>query len=185
MRIFQVISMRLLLRTFVLRLQVCLPAAGLSYVPWDGWGTLFFMHGKLASRPGRMAYWRRLDGGTVMCSYDDEQVARVCHEANRALQYIQGDPCPSLPWDCETAETRQSAAEGVRAVRQDHATARGLHESWRRFKAGHGWVYGPVKDPDAKTHPCMVPYDDLPPEQQDKDRLFHAVVTALSAAQLR
>jgi hypothetical protein len=32
-----------------------------------------------------------------------------------------------------------------------------------------------VKDPEAKTHPCLVPYDDLPEYQQLKDRVFLAI----------
>lgn len=31
-------------------------------------------------------------------TYTDEDVARVVHEANRALQEIHGDECPSPPW---------------------------------------------------------------------------------------
>jgi len=37
-----------------------------------------------------------------------------------------------------------------------------------------------AKDAVAKTHPCLVDYDDLPPAQQAKDALFAAVVLALS-----
>jgi hypothetical protein len=115
--------------------------------------------------------------------YSDEQVARVCHEANKAMQYIHGDPAPSLPWDCEPAEVRQSAIEGVRHVRCG-TTPRDLHESWCAFKRERGWAYGPEKDPEAKTHPCMVPYDDLPQEQKDKDQLFLLIVTALTVGML-
>jgi len=43
-------------------------------------------------------------------------------------------------------------------------------------KRDDGWVYGEVKDPERKTHPCMVPYDDLPIEQRAKDTLFGATV---------
>jgi hypothetical protein len=43
-----------------------------------------------------------------------------------------------------------------------------------------GWVYGETKDPVAKTHPCLVAYNDLPIEQQVKDHLFRAVVKALT-----
>lgn len=43
-----------------------------------------------------------------------------------------------------------------------------------------GWEYGPVKDPEAKEHPCLVPFSDLPREQQAKDFLFRAVVRALA-----
>jgi len=54
-----------------------------------------------------------------------------------------------------------------------------LHESWCDFKRADGWVFGEVKDAGAKTHPCLVPYAELPEEQKIKDHLFSAIVTAL------
>jgi hypothetical protein len=35
-------------------------------------------------------------------------------------------------------------------------------------KVKDGWVYGEVKDVEAKTHPCIVPFDALSVEQTDK-----------------
>lgn len=29
-------------------------------------------------------------------------------------------------------------------------------------KIADGWKYGEAKDPEAKTHPCLVPFDKLP-----------------------
>ena len=43
------------------------------------------------------------------------------------------------------------------------------HENWMDYKSDDGWVYGDVKDPEKKTHPCMVPYDKLPHDQRMKD----------------
>ena len=111
--------------------------------------------------------------------YSDEQVARVCHDANRALQYVHGDPAPSQPWDCETDEIRESVVEGVRAARRG-CMSRELHGSWVKFKRERGWTYGPVKDSELKTHPCMLPYDELPQAQRDKDRVFRMIVRAMT-----
>lgn len=111
--------------------------------------------------------------------YSDEQVAHVCHEANRELQRIQEDPLPSQPWDCESGEIRQSVVEGVCNARRG-CTPRESHENWVQFKLAHGWSYGPEKDPEQKTHPCMVAYENLPAGQRDKDRLFLLIVTALT-----
>jgi hypothetical protein len=107
-----------------------------------------------------------------------EDIARVVHQANAALQAVTGDPHPSQPWDAETAEVRESAIEGVRKALQGR-TPRELHDDWCAFKRERGWTYGPVKDPLAKTHPCLVPYDQLPPEQRLKDRLFLAITAVL------
>jgi hypothetical protein len=111
--------------------------------------------------------------------YSDEQVARVCHAAAREMQSIHNDPMPSQPWDCEPAELRESVIEGVRSVRSG-ITPREHHQNWVTFKREHGWVYGPEKDPEAKTHPCLVPYDELPAAERDKDQLFLLIVTALT-----
>jgi hypothetical protein len=53
------------------------------------------------------------------------------------------------------------------------------HNSWLRQKEEDGWKYGPVKDADKKEHPCFIPYEELPREQQAKDYLFGAIVAAL------
>jgi len=53
------------------------------------------------------------------------------------------------------------------------------HISWMKQKTDEGWTYGPEKRPDLKQHPCMVPFDQLPREQQSKDFIFRGVVHAL------
>lgn len=108
-----------------------------------------------------------------------EQIARVCHEANRVVQIETMDPSTSPPWGDAPSWQRDSAIEGVQKA-VDGATHEELHESWCEFKRSDGWVFGTVKDADAKTHPCLVPYGELPDEQKAKDALFSAIVTALS-----
>lgn len=50
-----------------------------------------------------------------------------------------------------------------------------LHNDWWQAYIDMGWTYGPVRDKVAKTHPDMVPYDDLGPEEKDKDAVFVAL----------
>lgn len=47
-----------------------------------------------------------------------------------------------------------------------------LHDAWARKKLQQGWKYGPVKDEALKTHPDLVPYEDLPEEKKELDRMF-------------
>jgi hypothetical protein len=108
-----------------------------------------------------------------------EQIARVCHEANRAWCEANGDRS-QRPWVAAEEWQRESAMEGVKAA-LDGQGPEELHESWCQSKLRDGWVYGEAKDAEAKTHPCLMPYDLLPPEQRAKDHLFLAVVRALSA----
>jgi hypothetical protein len=69
----------------------------------------------------------------------------------------------------------------VSAALDPSTTPEQSHQSWLAQKRAEGWIWGLVKDPTAKTHPCMVPYADLQPEQRAKDELFLAAVRATAA----
>lgn len=112
-------------------------------------------------------------------SVSAEDIARVVHAANSEWQAITGDELPSPPWDSAPDWQRDAALDGVRAALAG-ATPEELHETWCEGKRAAGWVYGSVKDPDSKTHPCLVPYGNLPEFQRVKDRLFCAIVGALA-----
>ena len=106
------------------------------------------------------------------------EIARVCHEANRAFCLALGDDS-QVEWNSAPEWHRESAIKGVLLHLNSDADAAASHDSWMRQKVEDGWVYGPVKDAEAKTHPCIVPFDELPREQQCKDYLFRAIVHAL------
>lgn len=114
-------------------------------------------------------------------TYTEEQIAEVCHEANRALQLVNGELDVSPAWDDAPEWQRESAAEGV-AKALAGETPEQLHESWCQHKLADGWRYGETKDPDAKTHPCLVPYASLPEGQRVKDAVFAAIVRAMGGA---
>lgn len=48
--------------------------------------------------------------------------------------------------------------------------AANIHDTWARGRLTEGWVYGAKKDSEAKTTPCLVPYDALPEEEKAYDR---------------
>ena len=104
-----------------------------------------------------------------------EQIARMCHEVNRAYCHAIGDDSqPS--WEDAPSWQQVSAIAGVQfTLEHPSAPPSASHESWLAQKAEDGWKYGPVKNPDTKEHPCFVPYDELPQEQRAKDYLFQAV----------
>lgn len=104
------------------------------------------------------------------------EIAMICHGVNKAYCESIGDN--SQPdWGNAPDWQRKSAINGVNNfLSAGGVTPEESHESWLREKEDDGWVHGEVKDPEKKTHPCMVPYGDLPKEQKTKDALFTAVV---------
>ena len=104
--------------------------------------------------------------------------ARSAHEVNRAYCRFLGDESQA-PWDNAPDWQKASIMNGVIAImRNPSLTPAQSHSCWMAEKLKESWVYGPVKDTVAKTHPCLVPYDKLPREQILKDVLFGAVVRA-------
>lgn len=108
-----------------------------------------------------------------------EDIARVCHEANKSLCEMIGDNS-QVPFNESPDWQRESSIKGVQfCLENPDAPASANHESWLAEKEATGWKYGAVKNPDLKEHPCMVPYDQLPEQQRAKDHLFKSIVAGL------
>ncbi|EKG0328536.1 RyR domain-containing protein [Pseudomonas aeruginosa] len=106
-------------------------------------------------------------------------IATIAHAINSAYCLAIGDKV-APPF----AECPEDMQRGILAGVQLHldnpdTTPEQSHESWLADKLANGWVHGEVKDLEAKTHPCCVPYAELPESQKVKDYLFRAVVHAL------
>lgn len=106
-----------------------------------------------------------------------EGIARLCHEANRAYCQSMGDNS-QLPWEEAPIWAKSSAINGVMAHMASELTPEQSHECWMAQKLEEGWVYSEEKDTDALTHPCLVPYDQLPRSQKAKDYIFRGIVRA-------
>lgn len=48
--------------------------------------------------------------------------------------------------------------------------AQRVHDVWAEERIRQGWSYGEKRDDVLKTHPCLVPYEDLPEEEKIYDR---------------
>jgi hypothetical protein len=105
-------------------------------------------------------------------------VAKICHEANKALCETQGD-LTQVAWEDAPEWQQQSAYKGVIFNLQNpDAPASASHDSWLAEKEADGWKYGAEKNAELKEHPCFVPYDELPDSQRVKDHIFKAIVGA-------
>lgn len=106
-------------------------------------------------------------------------IAIVCHEANKAWCHVNADESQKS-WNEAEEWQRESAIEGV-LFRLDNPDAleNAQHNAWMESKIKDGWVFGEEKNSELKTHPCIVPFDQLPEFQQKKDKLFCAIVDSL------
>lgn len=48
--------------------------------------------------------------------------------------------------------------------------ARNVHEVWALNRMEQGWTWGEKRNDQLKTHPDMLPYDELTEEEKDYDR---------------
>lgn len=128
-----------------------------------------------------------------------DALARACHSAWYAYTVLalgeDGEPWETAPdwqkasiregirfWDekMETGEVFRDPSTSIdEAI---HFLAPLSHENWMKHKTANGWVYGETKDPEKKTHPCMVAYGDLPEDQRKKDEVaLHAYLAVRKA----
>lgn len=137
-------------------------------------GVLRVLQAEIAARVGNALVTRALSGAAV------EAIAKACHEHNAAFCRSIGDDSQPT-WEAAPEWQRNSAVAGVMLhVCDADASPSASHDSWMAQKLAEGWKHGDVKDVEAKTHPCIVPFEQLPPEQQFKDVLFKQTVHALA-----
>lgn len=124
----------------------------------------------------------RLTGNPALQLGDDAIafIASATHEMNRAYCEALGDSSQEA-WDNAPDWQRASAIAGVRFHLADpDAPPSASHESWFAQKLADGWTFGAEKDVEAKTHPCMVPFHELPAAQQAKDFLFGKTIAIVA-----
>ena len=108
-----------------------------------------------------------------------EDIAKVAHEINKSYCESIGDNS-QVSWEEAPDWQKKSAITGVQFhLDNPNASPSASHDSWLKEKEIDGWKYGPEKDIEKKEHPCFVPYNQLPTEQQSKDFLFRQVIHSL------
>ena len=48
--------------------------------------------------------------------------------------------------------------------------SKNVHDVWSETRISQGWTYGEQRDDALKTHPCLIPYEELPDSEKEYDR---------------
>lgn len=110
---------------------------------------------------------------------DHQQVARIAHEALRSYCLTVYDN-PAPPWADAHEQVR---AEMVALVgylaRTPGATPRSKHGEWLADATARGFHQGERLDVRRKTHPLVVPFEELSPKYRSKQAMLFALITHL------
>lgn len=95
-----------------------------------------------------------------------EFISRIRH-----LGWICYQIAANQPYNEEPNEDQlKSLINGVKfALSNPYMTPEENHENWMKMKYSQDWKYGKIKDFKKKTHPDLVPFDDLSKIEQKKD----------------
>lgn len=113
--------------------------------------------------------------------FTDAEIAEACHELNRVLMRFSGTPADP-PWADITWQ--ESAIADVAAARANPGlTPVEMHIAWVIKKHMAGWAWGPARNVEKKTHPCIVlDYNDVPLRERVKDTAWLGLIRVMDAA---
>lgn len=103
-------------------------------------------------------------------------IAIIAYNILAAYSKAIGEPEP-VPFGELSDERRQGYVDGVNYVLANpEAGPSAQHDMWLIAKQKDGWTWGETKDEEKKTHPAILPFEELPEPQRAKDSIFRAAV---------
>lgn len=109
----------------------------------------------------------------------------AAHESLVAYTTGTGGTSPR-PWLEKTPEEKFYVALIVADIAYERSvTPADIHDRWMNTMLQEGWTYGLYKDEMSKTHPCLRPFDQLPPIEQKKDEIFLSTIKHMLEPLLR
>lgn len=103
----------------------------------------------------------------------EEFIARIRYLGWICFQMGADLPLHDVPEDYEISTERlQGLIGGTEwALRNPDATPEDNHICWMNSKINQGYRYGDTLSVENKTHPSLVPFNELPPVEQRKDEM--------------
>ncbi len=100
--------------------------------------------------------------------------AEFVYDAARLAAIAAKAPVIPVPWGDREPDFREQFLKVIERQMgpQRSSSPEELHGSWMQAYYAMGWVHGENHDPEEKTHPDLVPYEQLGKLEQDKDAVF-------------
>ena len=111
-----------------------------------------------------------------------EQLAEAIHGLTRLLKRTDGSEIPA--WTELPEPSRKAAVDAVQELIDwedwytEELTPEMAHQVWQE-RVPLDWKYGEVYCAINKTHPCLVPFDELPYSEQVKDEVWVTVINLM------
>ena len=119
-----------------------------------------------------------------MTQPQNEEIARAIYEATRIEANWSKRSIVPEKWEDRDEKFRTQFVEIIdKYLKTDKLpTPSDAHDSWMKSYFDMGWKYGEVRDVDKKTHPDLLPFDELSQDERDKDAIFLAFVWVIKEA---
>jgi hypothetical protein len=107
----------------------------------------------------------------------NDRRARFIYEGARLAAIAANAPIIPERWEDRDNGFREQFLEVIeRQCGPDRKSSpKELHDDWVEAYKKLGWKYGSVRSVEMKTHPDMVPYEELGQLEKDKDDVFVAL----------
>lgn len=87
---------------------------------------------------------------------------------NMGLKEIPAEETMKYVPQCADIDNIQLPEELTELAEQ---MAKNVHEEWAQERIRQGWTYGKERNDSLKQHPCLIPYEELPEEEKQFDRI--------------
>lgn len=106
-----------------------------------------------------------------------ERRAEFVYNAARIAATAAKAPIVPVPWDEREDDFKEQFLEVIdrQCGPSRSSSPEELHGGWMQAYISNGWKHGEKYDREARTHPDLVPYDQLGKLEQDKDSVFVAL----------
>jgi len=106
-----------------------------------------------------------------------ERRAIFVYEGARMQAVAVDAPIVPEPWPARDTKFKAQFRKVIAMMMSEErkSSPEELHEDWVKSYEEMGWTYGPERSILSKTHPDMVPFDQLEHHEQDKDAVFVAL----------